>query len=115
MPSLQKVKEQIKLYEVDLGDDVIVKASLRPNAITPNRMAEIEDSKSGNSKEAVVELCNFLCEVIVDWDLTWSDANTDKVPLKPDVLADQVPFPFLMQFLVKLGELSQVDPTKPKL
>lgn len=113
MPSLQKVREQTKEYRVDLGDGIVVKATLRPNSITPNRMAEIEDAKPGSSQKAIVELCNFLCEVIVDWDLTWSDANTDKVPLKPDVLADQVPFPFLMQLLVKLGEVAQVDPTKP--
>ncbi len=114
MPSLQKVKELTKQYEVDLGDDIIVKVSLRPNSITPSRMAEIEDVKSGNNQEAVLELCNFLCEVIADWDLTWSDANQDKVPLQPDILKDQIPFPFLMQLLMKMAEVSQVDPTKPK-
>lgn len=113
--TLQKIKERTKTVSIDIDGEKL-SVTVRPDRITPGELVEAQEraqaaEESGDPRVAMLDFCNFLCEILVSWDLKWSDEG-EIVPIEPEVLLESVPFSFLTEVVEKTGSVLQVG--KPK-
>lgn len=119
MPSLDRIKERTKTVTIDIGEEGKtdnLTVTIRPDRFTPADIAAMQEraqqeEQGGNVNEAMQDFCNFMCDLLVSWDLRWT-TDGDIVPIEPDVIRDSLPFGFLYEIVEKTGVALQVG--KPR-
>lgn len=96
---------------VSLGDDVEVWVDFRPQAVTPQLIADMSSAEqSGNAGQAALNLASVVCAVVAGWDLQEDDGQM--VELSPGRVAG-LPLFVLQHVLAATKDAVAVGEAKP--
>lgn len=102
MANLAKIRAVTQKVTVDI-DGEILNVEVNVNNFSMQQIALFESRNFENPQDAIDDLAQFLCELLVKWDLYENEGDTEPILLVPEVVKG-LPYRVLTEIITKIGE-----------